>query len=341
MSTIRGVNLGGWFVLEQWMRPALFDGVSGPDETVFCKEKPDAFKVLTDHWNHFITEADIIALKQQGVNSVRVPVPWWIQGEAPYFSALPHLDRLMHWCEQHQLPVLLDLHTTPGCQNGFDNGGVTGQIEWHHDPRHLLLSIEKLVFYVRRYHHLSMFWGIEVVNEPHWTIPLDILQSYYQQSYAAIRAESDCAIIFHDGFRPEDAAWKTWFEHQEMVNVYFDLHLYLCFDPKITHLDLQGLAQVAWTQRIELIRSIQQFVPVIIGEWSLGMIPEKTLKGKDHFQQDLALRTAFAVQMQAFEEAYGWYFWSYTIWRDTHVGWDFKRLTAMGIIPAHFEQPLE
>jgi len=47
------------------------------------------------------------------------------------------------------------------------------------------------------------------------------------------------------------------------------------------------------------------------------------------------------VQLQAFEEAYGWYFWSYTIWRPTHLGWDFKRLTQRGIIPAKFEKPIE
>lgn len=341
MATIRGVNLGGWFVLEQWMRPTLFEGVSGPDETIFCKEKPQAKEVLDAHWNEFIKEADIIALKQQGVNSVRVPVPWWILGDEPYFSALPYLDQLMQWCDQHELPVLLDLHTTPGCQNGFDNGGITGQIEWHQHPEYLPLTIERLEFYVKRYQHHRSFWGIEVVNEPHWSIPLTWLQEFYRQSYAAIRSLSSCAIVFHDGFRPEDDSWSTFFKQHSMTNVYFDLHLYLCFDPKITSLDLQGLSDVAWTQRRELIRSIQSFAPVIIGEWSLGMIPEKTLKGKDYFQQDLALRTAMSVQLQAFEEAYGWYFWSYQIWRPTHLGWDFKRLTSRGIIPAHFTQPLE
>jgi len=341
MSTIRGVNLGGWFVLEQWMRPELFEGVSGPDETVFCKEKPNAHDVLEAHWNHFITESDIIQLQQQGVNSVRVPVPWWILGDAPYHSALVHLNRLMEWCDRHHLSVLLDLHTTPGCQNGFDNGGVTGQIDWDKNPSYLPLTIERLEFYVKRYHDHPSFWGIEVVNEPHWTIPLSWLQEFYRQSYVAIRKISACAIVFHDGFRPEDDSWKIFFNTHKMTNVFFDLHLYLCFDPKITHLDLHGLSEVAWTQRRELIQSIQQFVPAIIGEWSLGMIPEKTLKGKDYFQQELALRTAFAVQLQAFEEAYGWYFWSYTIWRPTHLGWDFKRLTQRGIIPAKFEKPIE
>lgn len=341
MATIRGVNLGGWFVLEQWMRPELFKGISGPDETVFCLEHPKAHETLLAHWEEFITEKDIIALKAQGINSVRVPIPWWLQGEAPYFSALVFIDRLMEWCDKHQLPVLLDLHTTPGCQNGFDNGGITGQIEWHKHPENITLTIDKLAWIVNRYHEHSSFWGIEVVNEPHWTIPLEILQDFYRRSYQKLRTITNKAIVFHDGFRPDDMSWKSFFQETKMDNVFFDLHLYLCFDPKINTRDLHGLAKVAWDDRSVLIESIQSFVPVIIGEWSLGIIPEFTLAGKDNFQQDLAMRTAMVSQLQSFELAYGWYFWNYTIWRDSHVAWDFKRLTEKGVFPRNLNAPLE
>jgi len=34
-DSIRGVNLGGWFVLEGWMTPGLFSGVDGSDETAY------------------------------------------------------------------------------------------------------------------------------------------------------------------------------------------------------------------------------------------------------------------------------------------------------------------
>ena len=32
--TVRGVNLGGWFVLEGWMSPSLFTGVTGVGKSV-------------------------------------------------------------------------------------------------------------------------------------------------------------------------------------------------------------------------------------------------------------------------------------------------------------------
>ena len=49
MSQIRAVNLGGWLVLERWMRESLFEGVSGQDETQFCLQVPDKKVKLEAH----------------------------------------------------------------------------------------------------------------------------------------------------------------------------------------------------------------------------------------------------------------------------------------------------
>ena len=35
---LRGVNLGGWLVLEKWMTPSLFEGLAATDETTYCAE---------------------------------------------------------------------------------------------------------------------------------------------------------------------------------------------------------------------------------------------------------------------------------------------------------------
>ena len=36
---IRGVNLGGWLVLEKWMTPSVFEGLAAVDETTYCVER--------------------------------------------------------------------------------------------------------------------------------------------------------------------------------------------------------------------------------------------------------------------------------------------------------------
>lgn len=33
-SKVRGVNLGGWLVLEGWIKPSLFEGIPNPDMLV-------------------------------------------------------------------------------------------------------------------------------------------------------------------------------------------------------------------------------------------------------------------------------------------------------------------
>ena len=54
---IRGVNLGGWLVLEKWMKPELFDGTDAVDETTLSQQlAPEELKRrLEEHRSTFIT----------------------------------------------------------------------------------------------------------------------------------------------------------------------------------------------------------------------------------------------------------------------------------------------
>ena len=56
---LRGVNLGGWLVIEKWMTPSLFEGLQATDETSFCIElAANAERVLKNHWDTLITSED-------------------------------------------------------------------------------------------------------------------------------------------------------------------------------------------------------------------------------------------------------------------------------------------
>jgi glucan 1,3-beta-glucosidase len=337
LKPIHGVNLGGWFVLEQWMKPSLFEGLSGPDETIFSKEKTNAKSIRMDHIQRFIQKDDLVFLLHHGFHQVRLPVPWWIEGEAPYIRLLESLDDVMRWCDELGIEVLLDLHTAPGCQNGFDNGGITNQIEWHRHESNIQLTIDKLVMYTKRYASYRCFIGIELLNEPHVTVPLSTLMHFYALAYRAIRQITPKLIVMHDGFRPEDPAWKLWFQQQQLTNVAFDIHLYLCFNEAYRQLTIEQLLEVPLIQWKKLIRDIQTYIPVIIGEWSLGF-NEDRLQGKSPIMIEHIYRLLASSQMLAFEEAFGWYFWSYRIERDSHVGWDFRRLIEKSIFP-NVKQP--
>ncbi len=334
MATIKGVNLGGWFVLEKWIKPDLFEGVSGPDETVFCKEKTDAKQNLQKHWDTFIVESDFAYIKERGINSVRIPIPWWTFVETnTYFNSLMYIDRAMEWAKKYQLKVLLDLHTAPGCQNGFDNGGITGVIDWPKDQGNIDLTVEVLEKIAIHFKSHEALWGIEVLNEPHYSINLDLIQSFYLRAYNVIRKHlENVAIVFHDGFRPLDPSWENFFTRNNLHNVAFDLHIYHCFNPVYEQFTLENHITEAFKHKLDLVERVQKFVRVIVGEWSLG-IHHKKLEDLEPFQHNVFLTIFGNAQLYAYESGYGWYFWNYKIERSSHLNWDFRRLLEKGILP--------
>jgi glucan 1,3-beta-glucosidase len=83
-NQIRGVNLGGWLVLEPWITPSLFYQFLGGDETntafdtyTFCEVlgPVEGNIQLRRHWESWVTEDIIKDLAESGaVNSLRLPV---------------------------------------------------------------------------------------------------------------------------------------------------------------------------------------------------------------------------------------------------------------------------
>ena len=77
---IRGVNLGGWLVLEKWITPALFAGTSAEDEAHLWTELSDRGQreLLRGHRDSFITERDFADLASRRIDAVRIPVPYFV-----------------------------------------------------------------------------------------------------------------------------------------------------------------------------------------------------------------------------------------------------------------------
>lgn len=124
---VRGVNLGGWFVLEPWITPSLFsqwsDGNSVVDEYGYTQAlgSQEAYNRLNSHWSSWFQESDFAAIAAAGLNHVRIPIGYWAlvpQSGDPYVQGqLPHLDNAIGWARNHGLKVLLDIHGLPGSQN--------------------------------------------------------------------------------------------------------------------------------------------------------------------------------------------------------------------------------
>ena len=81
-------------------------------------------------------------------------------------GCVKELDRAFAWAQAYGLTILLDLHTAPLGQNGFDNGGICGVCRWSQCPdevEYVLTVLERLA---KRYGRHQALWGIEVLNEP-------------------------------------------------------------------------------------------------------------------------------------------------------------------------------
>ncbi|MDR4968666.1 MAG: hypothetical protein RG740_03475 [Acholeplasmataceae bacterium] len=88
-------------------------------------------------------------------------------------------------------------------------------------------------------------------------------------------------------------------------------------------------------ERIPMIRKIHQFIPVIVGEWSLGINYEKLTKD-DTFDENLYDRILASLQLYAYTQGYGYYFWNYKVENDIRDNWNLKKLVEKGVFPSKF-----
>ncbi|KZT32281.1 exo-1,3-beta-glucanase, partial [Sistotremastrum suecicum HHB10207 ss-3] len=118
-----GVNLGGWFVLEPWITPSIFEGTNNSaivDEYTFGQfQDPNvALNTLKNHWATWITESkhihDFKTMAAAGLNHVRIPFGYWSipTGEpvSPFIpGAWPYLMQALQWARNRGIHVIVDL----------------------------------------------------------------------------------------------------------------------------------------------------------------------------------------------------------------------------------------
>jgi aryl-phospho-beta-D-glucosidase BglC (GH1 family) len=294
---IKGVNLGGWLVLEKWMTPNLFEGTHSDDEYYLAQDLPENEyrQCMNTHRAEFITEGDFLRIASEGLNLVRIPVPYFIFGDRePFIGCIEYLDKAFNWAEAYGIQILIDLHTVPLSQNGFDNGGLSGVVKWAQSPEEVKFVHTVLVRLAERYKNHAGLWGIEVLNEPItegiWDqlnpqkrykardddmakgskpISFEFLYSFYKEAYSNLRQilPDDKVIVFHDGFQLHN--WMDFFKENDFVNVMLDTHQYLM----IAELNNTEQSLAAYQKYLSdlghEIAEVSKYVRVFVGEWSL------------------------------------------------------------------------
>ena len=358
--SLAGVNLGNWLVLEKWMGGSPLAAASAEDDYGFIGELDDEERAqaLEEHYRTYVTEKDFAFLAQVGVDIARIPLPYHLFGSDHHPSCVSHLDNAFCWAERYGIGLLLDLHTVPLSQNGFDNGGYAGICAWHRDNSRILYVLDVLERIASRYAHRPALWGLEPLNEPaSWpvlmgsllrhggkgaqgllrvrralssrAISLNQLKGFYKEFYDRIRpiVGSDVQLVFHDRFSL--GAWDDWHPNPTDKNIWIDTHQYACFaDAHLRHRDLAGYLRVVEGMGKDIDRAAR-FHRVMVGEWCLGNHAEELGRMNADEQRDWYRRYADA-QLAAWGKGGGSCFWSLRVEGERRANWSFEECVRRG-----------
>lgn len=319
-KSLRGINLGGWLVVEYWMSPALFDGVTGRDEISLVRELGvnEAKKRLTVHRDTFITHSDFKWIRQHGFDFVRLPVGYWLfENTDDFIDGERYVDKAFKWAKEYGLGVVLDFHGLPGSQNGKDHSGVMGSVQAY-SPRNRQQALETTLYMAKRYGWKNALLGLEIINEPHQRIFLGRLVRYYDEVIPQLRAvlPERVKIIVSDAFWPRRMA--RILGRRAYPGVVLDIHLYQNNPPVWRRRFEQLLAHVQrnW---LPLIDYVSKHCDVMVGEWSAAL-PTSALDNAGN------RRMGEARYFQEQQKLYATATWAHSYWnyKAPHNGpWDY------------------
>ncbi|KAI9806485.1 MAG: exo-1,3-beta-glucanase [Piccolia ochrophora] len=367
---VRGVNIGGWLLLEPWITPSIFQKLNGPvDEYTLTEQlgSDAALSILQPHWETFVKLDDFERIAEAGFNTVRIPVGYWafkkIDGDPFVQGAAPYIDTAIEWARSTNLKVWIDLHGAPGSQNGFDNSGQKTENIGFQQGGNEQHTLEVLAIISEKYaqpEYQDVVVAIELLNEPLGVkLDLDRLRQFTREGYGRVRDVSqDTTVAFSDAF--EEVSTYNGFltpSDNNAQNVLIDHHEYQVFDAqKIQWSHEEHISQVC---NLRSAYSGSDKV-VIVGEWSGAMTdcapalngygiasryeglyddsPHVGECGNINFIDtwDQALkddtRRYIAAQMEAYEcAAGGWIFWNFKT--EASAEWDAFRLIDNGAFP--------
>lgn len=347
----RGVNLGGWLVAESWMsgESSLWEGVpkavasKGEFATMqyLGQEKGDV--AFQQHWASWITEKDFEKIANASLNTVRVPVGFWIryddlalQHREVYYpkGALAYLDLAIQWGEKYNLSVLLSLHAHQGSQNGFEHSAplLFGQSLWSDLDTFQQNSVDFAKYLAARYASSPAFLGMNLMNEPHLTTSPLAVQSYFKRAYTEVRSgvnRSNCVLIVAPMLSEQDGNQLADFmvdlpgtNPPMYYNVWHERHKYY----------LTGFEASTETQLIDAVKSYRATAidtwkgnPLFFGEWSMAAAIQ--------FSSTESFRAFGSAQLKSLSSVRsGWTFWSWRHSDETtmRTGWSLRRLLKDG-----------
>ncbi|KAF9234095.1 glycoside hydrolase family 5 protein [Melanogaster broomeanus] len=185
---IYGVNLGSWLVLESWMLPQEWLDMGGQScadcstciatESSFAEAYPDTVdQTFARHWDAWFTQDNVNELKDAGINTVRIPLGYWIvealvnrSVEAYPRGGLEYLRRGLSWLQDAGIQAILDHHALPGVQtpNQQFTGDCTTDVQFYtpYNYGRALVWTAVMTTLAHLDPNFGSVFAIEAVNEP-------------------------------------------------------------------------------------------------------------------------------------------------------------------------------
>jgi len=213
---LRGPNIGGFMMMENFIN-GFVGSESGQRDALVEALGPTKAQFFFSRWlDHIFAEEDVRFIKDLGATVIRLPMNYrhFENDEEPFVyleAGFERLNRVVDWCAQYGLYVVLELHAVQGWQN----------TDWHsdNDSRHTYFWTHKqfqarfLALWqeiARRYKDNQTVAGYGLMNEPvtnaprgrfdsHYRPNFDIMNRIYRQGVSAIRAFDPDHIIFLEG----------------------------------------------------------------------------------------------------------------------------------------------
>ncbi|KAI0333479.1 glycoside hydrolase [Cubamyces sp. BRFM 1775] len=263
---IRGVNLGGWLVLEPFIAPALFEKYQNATPSpalpggLVVDEWSLSVAMLNDtsegggieqiehHYATFITEQDFAQIAGAGLNWIRLPIPYWAietwPGE-PFLEkvAWKYVLLAFKWARKYGLRIYLELHTVPGSQNGYNHSGRSGPINFLNgfmgiaNAQRTMDYIRYIAEFISQKEYQDVVTMFGIINEPLLgIIGRDQLTRFYLQAHDMIRditgIGNGAYIVIHDGFQSPES-WKDFLPGSDRIVL--DTHPYVAFGGDFNH----------------------------------------------------------------------------------------------------------
>ena len=213
---LKGIGLGGWMLQEPYMLQ--LSKVAGTQTEIKFKiadliGEANCERFYSNYLNNMITKRDIDSLKVWGFNSIRLPMHYNlftlpiekepVAGQNTWLKTGFELtDKLLAWCREDKIYLILDLHAAPGGQGNdrpIADVDTTKPHLWEsEDNQQKTIALWRKL--AERFANEQWIGGYDLINETNYKMEAnEPLKKIFMAITKEIRKVDKNHIIFIEG----------------------------------------------------------------------------------------------------------------------------------------------